>query len=311
MYKGKKIGIAVPAYNVEREVVGVLGNVPDYVDFVTVVDDASLDHTSQAIAKCATERIEILCHKENTGVGGAVITGFRQLLTKGTEILVKIDGDGQMDMSKLPRLLDAIIDEGYDYAKGNRFLHTREIHRMPLLRLIGNFLLTFLTKLCSGYWNIFDPQNGYVAIKRECLLLLDLDHMAKRFFFENDMLVHLNIFNFRVKDVPMPAVYNTEKSSLKIRHVLLTFPLKLTGRTLYRIYQKYILRDFSQIALFLILGFLMMAWGVLFGSYHWFLSLNTGRLASTGTVMVALLPFLMGFQLFLQGIILDIQSTPK
>jgi dolichol-phosphate mannosyltransferase len=311
MYKNNKIGIVIPAYNVEKEIGAVLKDIPDYVDHIVVVDDASADGTLMTAKISADSRVDVLSHAQNKGVGGAVVTGLKHLLSKGADIIAKADGDGQMDLSQLYRLLDALIDEHYAYAKGNRFIHTKDIQSMPLVRLIGNFILTFLTKLCSGYWNVFDPQNGYLAVRREYLQLIDLDNVSERYFFENDMLVHLNIFHLRVKDVSMPAIYHHEKSSMKIHQILLTFPVRLLKRTIYRIYQKYILRDFSQIALFLISGIVFMSWGVLFGGYHWVLSWRTGQYASTGTVMVALLPFLMGFELFLQGIILDIQNTPK
>jgi hypothetical protein len=182
---------------------------------------------------------------------------------------------------------------------------------MPALRLIGNYGLTFLTKLSSGYWHVFDPQNGYVSIKNDALAMIDLDHLAKRYFFENDMLVHLNIFGVRVKDVPIPARYGQEHSSMKVSSVLFTFPWYLFKRFWYRVYQKHILRNFSPIALLWVSGIPLFVWGFLFGAFTWTKSILLNQVATTGTVMISVLPLLMGFQLILEAIILEIQESPK
>jgi glycosyltransferase involved in cell wall biosynthesis len=247
----------------------------------------------------------------NLGVGGATVLGYRKAVELGSDVIVKVDGDGQMPPEYLSLLLDAIVDQDYDYAKGNRFLAGGSLAFMPRGRLIGNIGLTFMTKLASGYWNIFDPQNGYTAIKAEALRLLNLDAIHKGFFFENDMLIHLNFFGCRVKDISIPARYGEEKSDLSVFKVGVTFPLLLFRRFFYRVYQKYVLRDFSPIALFLILGLILFGWGALFGIYLWIESQLTGRLTPTGTIMLSLLPLILGFQLLLQAIVLDIQETPK
>jgi hypothetical protein len=182
---------------------------------------------------------------------------------------------------------------------------------MPFSRWIGNMLLTFLTKLASGYWHIFDPQNGYTAIAVHALETLNLDRIYQGYFFENDMLVQLNIHNYRVKDVPVPAIYGQEVSEIRIPKILVSFSLLLLRRFWYRVYQKYILRDFSPIVLFLFTGLLLMGWGALFGGYHWWQSYRTDTPATTGTVMLAAMPFILGFQLVLQAIVLDIHETPR
>jgi hypothetical protein len=222
-----------------------------------------------------------------------------------------MDGDGQMDPAYLSSLLDAITEQGYDYAKGNRFLASESLALMPKHRLFGNIALTFLTKMASGYWHIFDPQNGYTAIRAGALRVLDLNTIHKRYFFENDMLVHLNFFGFRVKDVAIPARYGKEESSMSVFKVSTTFPLLLVRRYFYRIYQKYVLRDFSPIALFLFLGLILFFWGALFGLYLWVETAISGIATPTGTIMLALLPLVLGFQLLLEAIVLDIQETPK
>jgi hypothetical protein len=275
-----------------------------------VIDDASQDCTYKRVQEADDCRVILLSNTVNQGVGGSTIRGYRKALELGSEITVKVDGDGQMPLDRLPALLDAIIEEGYDYAKGNRFLD-QGLTQMPKGRLIGNIILTFLTKLASGYWQIFDPQNGYIAIDARALRVLDLDSVHKRFFFENDMLVQLNIHNFRVKDVPMPAIYGEEKSHISAFRILITFPILFLRRFLHRIYQKYVLRDFHPIALFLGLGSLLAAWGGGFGIYLWIRSIRTGVETSTGTVMLAVLPLILGFQLLLQAVVLDINETPR
>ncbi|HET8760121.1 MAG TPA: glycosyltransferase family 2 protein [Nitrospiria bacterium] len=311
MYRGRSIGVVIPAYNVERSIRKVVEGLPSWVDRVIVVDDASRDGTLKEAQSIVADNLIVLHHEVNQGVGGATMTGFRRALEEGVKVAVKMDGDGQMDPAHLPALLDAVTVQGYDYSKGNRFLHTTELSAMPRHRLLGNFVLTFLTKLTSGYWNVFDPQNGYLAIRREPLSRLSFDRIAKRFFFENDLLIHLNILNYRVKDVPIPAIYGDEVSNLKVSRVLGSFPLYLFRRFWYRIYQKYVLRDFSPIAVFLFLGLSFFLWGLGFGFYTWWRSAMTGHFASTGTVMLSVLPFLIGFELILQAVILDIQATPK
>jgi glycosyltransferase involved in cell wall biosynthesis len=310
MYRDKRIVIVVPAYNEERHLGKVLADAPDYIDHLIVVDDCSTDETAAVIQSADDDRLIRLRTENNQGVGGATILGYLKASELECDIVVKMDGDGQMMQEHLPRLLDAITD-GYDYAKGNRFLAGVSLASMPRHRLIGNIILTFLNKLASGYWNIFDPQNGYTAISSTALQRLDLGKLHHRYFFENDMLIALNFTNARVADVAIPAQYGTEHSNLNPFKAGITFPLLFIPRFWRRIYQKYILRDFSPIALFLVMGLLLFAWGFLFGAYHWILSVATNHVATTGTVMLAVLPLILGFQLVLQAIVLDIQETPK
>ena len=311
MYKDRRIVTVVPAHDEAPHIGAVIHTMPGFVDDIIVVDDASEDGTAEAAIKCGDRRLVILKTTEVQGVGGATILGYRKALEIGGSIIVKMDGDGQMPAQHLAPLLDAIIDQGYDYAKGNRFLAAESLGFMPRHRLVGNMLLTFLTKLTSGYWQIFDPQNGFTAIRNEALGALDLDKIDKGFFFENDMLIYLSCQSCRVKDVAMPAQYGSEKSDINIIKIGLTFPFLLARKFFHRIYQKYILRDFSPIALFLFLGMALFFWGLLFGLYLWFRTMLTGRATPTGTIMLSLLPLILGFQLLLQAIVLDIQQTPK
>ena len=234
MFRDTRVHVVIPAYNVAAYIGSVLRGLPDFVDTITVVDDGSADGTAEAARAVGDPRVTVLQSPVNEGVGAAMARGFKHALGQGAGIIVKMDGDGQMDPADLARLLEPIVEGRCEYAKGNRFLMSRELDIMPRARLAGNFVLTFLTKLASGYWNVFDPQNGYVAITSDALGLLDLDRLSRRYFFENDMLINLNILNFRVKDVPLPAQYGDERSSLRIKRILVTFPFYLEPPTKQR-----------------------------------------------------------------------------
>jgi len=311
MYKEQVVTAVLPVYNEASHIGHVVSTMPCFVDHIIVVDDCSEDGTAEAASACGDPRLIVLTTPRNQGVGGAMVTGYQRALELESDIIAKMDGDGQMDPAYLPSLLDAIIELGYDYAKGNRFLASESLSAMPRHRLFGNIVLTFLTKLASGYWHVFDPQNGYTAISVAALRVLDLKVLHKRYFFENDMLVHLNFFRFRVKDIAIPARYGEEESHLSVFQVSTTFPLLLVRRFFQRIYQKYVLRDFSPIALFLFLGLILFFWGALFGVYLWVKTAISGIATPTGTIMLALLPLVLGFQLLLEAIVLDVQESPK
>jgi len=311
MYHEVAVHVVIPAYNVAPHITAVVTTLPSWVDTVWVVDDASTDATAERLREIADPRLHRLSHAENQGVGGAMVTGFRAVLEAHEGIVVKMDGDGQMDPAYLPALLDPLVASTCDYTKGNRFLSSHALEQMPTHRLIGNFALTFLTKLASGYWNIFDPQNGYLAIPTVLLKKIDLDHLARRYFFENDMLIHLNILGVRAHDVDIPARYGDEISAMRISRIFLTFPRYLFRRYWYRFYQKHVLRNFSPIALFIVTGLPLLLWGTLFGLFTWYRSVAHHTFASTGTVMLSVLPFIVGFELVLQAIVLEIHETPK
>jgi len=311
MYEGRHVAAVVPAFNESAHVAEVIRRMPAFIDTVVVVDDGSTDGTADAAQRVADTRVHLVRHDQPQGVGGATVAGAQRALELGADFVVKVDGDGQMDPTRIEDLLKPLVYDGYDYAKGNRFLHAAALRQMPPARLLGNLALTFLTKLASGYWHIFDPQNGFLAVRADTLRMLDLTQLAKGFFFEDDMLIHLNILNRRVKDVAMPAHYGTENSSLSVQRVLVTFPFYLARGFCVRIWQKYVLRDFSPIAMFWLVGFPLMLFGGTVGLLTWGNSLWSGVPASTGTVMLSVLPFLLGFELILQAIILEIRETPR
>lgn len=302
----------IPCYNVAPHIADVLAAVPDYVDQVIAVDDGSRDDTMKTLEAATDRRVEVIRHERNRGVGAAMRTGLARGAQAGADLLVKVDGDDQMDLADLTKLLDALVDDPRcGYAKGNRLVDQKALSRMPRLRVIGNFALTFLTKLASGYWYVVDPQNGYLAIRRDVWERLDPARISDGYFFENDMLVGLNILDIPVKDVPIPARYGDERSYLRVRRVLFSFAFLLVRRTFYRVYTKYMLRDFSPIALFLLTGLPLFIWGVAFGAYQWWSHLQQGIATPTGTVIVAVVPLILGFQLLLQALVLDIQNSPR
>lgn len=302
----------MPAYNEGRLVGGVVDTMPPLVDLIVIVDDASGDDTWEVIQEKAGEdaRVRPIRHEKNRGVGGAIKSAHAAALDEGADICVVMAGDGQMDPAYLPDLLDPIVDDGYDFTKGNRFWAQDSLKGMPRYRIFGNIVLTFMTKLASGYWDIFDPQNGYTAIRAEALKDLPMERVREGYVFENDLLIHLNIANRRIKDIPIPARYGEEKSSIKLWKVIPQFSNFLFWRFFYRVYQKYVLRSFSPIALFLLSGILFTLWGVLVGI--WVIIYSIGpETASTGTVILSIVPFLMGFQLLLAALVLDIVAQPK
>jgi glycosyltransferase involved in cell wall biosynthesis len=311
LYKDRVIAVTIPAYNEEGFILNVIQTMPSFVDQIIVVDDCSTDRTYDTVKNARDKRTQLLSSGHNRGVGGATLLGYKKALDAGADIVVKMDADGQMRPEYLDKLIDPLIEDGFDYAKGNRFLMAEFLPQMPKTRLFGNIVMTFMTKLASGYWHIFDPQNGYTAIRAETLRGLNLSAVHERYFFENDMLCQLNLQNARVKDVPIPAKYAGEVSSMSLLRVAFTFPVLLFRRFLVRIVYKYVVRDFSPIALFLFLGSLLFTWGVLFGAYIWVRSIVTDDFNSAGTVMLSVLPLILGFQLLLQAIVLDIQQTPK
>ncbi|MEA1924687.1 MAG: glycosyltransferase family 2 protein [Candidatus Altiarchaeota archaeon] len=310
MYRDKKVSVVIPAYNEEKLVGRVIETMPLFVDWIIVVDDASTDRTSRVAKSIRDNRVIVLRHGRNQGVGGAILTGHRKALELGVDISAVMAGDAQMDPQYLPLLLNALIDEDYDYAKGNRFLVRDSLKKMPKIRVLGNAILTFFTKLASGYWHIFDPQNGYTTIKTSVLKNLELDEISRRYEFENDMLINLNMRNYRVKDVAIPALYGNEKSGIRLYSFIPRTSLILMQRFLRRINEKYVLRNFHPIALLLGSGMLIFLIGSLFGFYIIYLRLQTS-IISTGTVMLSVLPLIIGFQLLLAAFILDIIETPK
>jgi len=311
MIEGKKIAVVVPAYRVADRIGEVIARMPACVDRTIVVDDASPDDVAERVTKMQDPRVILLRHSKNRGVGGATVTGMLEAMRKACDIIVKCDGDGQMDPADIPRLVDPLVKGLADHAKGCRFHHFRALRTMPLWRLVGNIGLTFLTKMASGYWNVLDPVNGFLATRVEVLSCLHLSEISRRYFFETDLLIRLNILEARVADVPFPARYADEVSTLSIPRALFVFPFRLLGGLVRRIFWRYLFYDVSPVAIFALLGTVSLGFGVVFGAYHWISNVVRGIGTPAGTVILAALPCIIGFQLLVQAIVLDIQSTPR
>jgi dolichol-phosphate mannosyltransferase len=308
-----KIAVVVPAYRVEGEVAGVLCGLPAYVQHIIVVDDASPDATSEVVADLAKRdaRIVLIRHAQNHGVGGAMLTGFDQALELGAQIIVKVDGDGQMDSSHLPELILPLIEGKADYTKGNRFRDFVALQKMPFIRRLGNMGLGFLSKTATGYWNIFDPTNGFLAIRAEALAQLPLNQIDRSYYFETSMLANLYLIGAVVRDVPMPARYQGEPSNLNIRRVLFEFPFKLFITLIRRVMLKNFIYDFSMGTIYLTAGIPLLLFGLSFGIIKWIHYARLDVPAPTGTVMLPTLTVLLGLQLLLSFIEIDLRSVPK
>ena len=309
---GPLVAVVIPAYHVTRHVLGVIAAIGPQVRRIFVVDDACPEGSGAHVEQhCTDPRVRVLRHEVNQGVGGAVMTGYRTALDEGYDILVKVDGDGQMD----PALIDGFVaplQAGLaDYAKGNRFFDLEQIHQMPRMRLFGNAVLSFMAKLSTGYWDLFDPTNGYTAIHRAAASRLNFDKISRRYFFETDMLFRLNTLRAVVVDVPMDARYGDETSSLKISRVVGEFMVKHARNFCKRVFYNYYLRDMSLASVQLPLGLLLMAFGMVFGGAQWLHSAASGLPATAGTVMLAGLPLLVGLQLVLAFIGHDMAHVPR
>ncbi|MEY2928224.1 MAG: hypothetical protein RL367_2701 [Pseudomonadota bacterium] len=309
---GPHIAVVIPCFRVSKQVLDVIAKIGPEVRLIFAVDDCCPEKSGHLIAEsCDDPRLSVLYHDANKGVGGAVMTGYRAALAAGADVIVKVDGDGQMDPALVPVIARPVLDGRADYAKGNRFHSVWNVRSMPGIRLFGNAVLSFLTKLSSGYWSIFDPTNGYTAIHAEALRQLELANVNERYFFESDMLINLGNIRAVVADVPMAAKYGDEQSSLKIGQVIGQFLTKNLRELTKRIFYTYFLRDFNMASAQLLMGSLLFGFGSIFGAIHWFESMSSGAPATTGTVMIATLPIILGFQLLLGFLGFDMANEPK
>jgi glycosyltransferase involved in cell wall biosynthesis len=311
MYKDKKIAALVPAYNEEKLIKKTIQSMPDFVDLIIVVNDCSQDNTAVEIRSAKEKRVMLIEHHKNTGLGGAIKSAVREAKKQEVEIGVVMAGDNQMDPHYLPALLDPICEEDYDMTKANRFYSSDGYNNMPKYRVFGSIVLAFMTRVTSGYWNIMDPQNGYVAYGPKVLERLNFEKITNGYALENDILINLNILGLRIKEIPVKAVYGEEVSHMKMWKIIPQFTWFLFLGFFRRIFKKYVLRGIHPIALFFFSGTLLFMWGLGFGAIKWIESINTGVAATTGTVMLAALPLLMGFEMLLWAFVLDIQEQPK
>lgn len=315
MIRGKRregrVAVVIPAFNAEETIGAVIRSLPSFVDLVIVVDDGSHDKTAARVQALADPRVILIRHAQNQGVGAAVLTGYREAFRQGASVVVKMDADGQMDPAYLPRIVRPILEGKADYTKGNRFLHLRDLRGMPWLRRLGNFGLSLLTKLASGYWHIFDPTNGYTAIHRELIPLVLNGRISRRFFFESSLLIELALNRAVVRDVYIPARYPSARSHLSEFHALVSFPPRLLLGFLRRVWVQYVVRDFGVVSLLGMSGLFMLFAGLIFGAYHWHQSALAGKVTPAGTVMIAALLVILGAQALFQALLLDVLNVPK
>ena len=307
------ITVVIPCYNVAKHIKDVIGNIPDSISYIIVVNDCSKDDTEPILLKLANENKKIIYirHEVNQGVGGAMISGYKRSMELNADITIKMDGDGQMDPAYIPALIKPLVEDKADFTKGNRFRDLNALRKMPLIRRFGNLGLSFMIKAASGYWNIFDPNNGFIAIKSETLNYLDLNKIHKRYFFESSMLIRLYRINAVVQDIPMKARYGDEKSGLSIARTLFEFPFKLFIAFLKRIILKYFLYDFNVASIYLLVGSPLFLFGIYYGVTN-FLKYSRNHIgAPTGTVVIPTLLIILGFQLLLSAVTYDITNYPK
>lgn len=307
----QEIAVVIPTYKARNHILGVISEIGPEVARIYVVDDCCPDHSGDfVVANCKDDRVAVLKHTANQGVGGAVVTGYKAAIEDGMNILVKIDSDGQMDPALIMDFVTPIASGEADYAKGNRFFDLEKVRSMPKARLFGNAVLSLMCKLSSGYWNLFDPTNGYTAIHADVARHLPFNKISRRYFFETDILFRLNTLRAVVVDIPMNAKYGDEVSNLKISKILGEFLAKHIRNFSKRIFYNYYLRDMSLASIELPAGLILLGFGSIYGCYHWMDSAQAGIPTPAGTVMLSALPILAGIQLLLGFIGYDVSSVP-
>ncbi len=308
-----KIAVVIPYYNASKHIVNVINKLPVFIRAIYLVNDKSPEEIPLNELREINnfDKISIIDSDINTGVGGATKKGFLKAIDDDMEYVIKVDADDQMDTTYIPELLKPLILDNADYAKGNRFRDFKALKSMPATRKSGNLLLSFLTKIATGYWNNFDPTNGFFAVKTSFLKNTDFDNLSNRYYFETSLISEMYFQNVRIKDVPMPAVYGDEKSSMTVWKMPFIFIPKLLKTFLKRIVKTYFIYDFNMSSIYILLGIPLFLFGVIYGVYQWWYYSSVDELAPTGTIMLITLSIILGFQLLLQSIHYDIIRTPK
>ena len=310
--EGMKVGIIIPAYKVKEKILDVITSIGKEVSEICVVDDGCPENSGRAIQQYINDpRVVVLFHNKNKGVGAAMKTGFNYYLDRDIDIIVKMDGDGQMKSRDLKSLIFPLVSREADYSKGNRFFSIESMRRIPKIRLFGNVILSFFSKAASGYWNIFDPNNGFVAIRKPVLREINFSKVSNRYFFESDMLFRLYLLGARVVDVPIVANYENEKSSLSLWKASVEFPLKHFRNLIKRIFLTYFVKDFSLPGLQLLFGSLFLFSGSVLGLLSFLRAQEQATSTPPGTLILFALLMFFGFQLILGFISYDVQNVPK
>jgi glycosyltransferase involved in cell wall biosynthesis len=308
--KNHSITVVIPCYKVEKQIQKVVAEIPDYITSIILVDDASPDKTGEILDQLSKEnsKVTVLHHSKNQGVGGAMISGFEEAIKQKQDIVIKMDGDGQMDTAYFDKMLKAVVEDNYHFAKGNRFFDRKMLRKMPAIRRMGNLGMSFLIKMASGYWNVFDPTNGFFCIQTATLSRIDFKRLSKRFFFESSLLIELYYTGAKIKDIAMPAIYAEEKSNLSVWKTFFTFPPKLFKAFLRRIWLRYFIYDFNIGSLYIFFGIPLFLFGIIFGIIKWIHYARLDVASPTGTIMIAVISLVLGFQMILTAIQYDINA---
>jgi glycosyltransferase involved in cell wall biosynthesis len=309
MLEGKSVAVVVPAHDEEALVGATIQGIPEFVDRIYVVDDASGDGTVAAARAAGDGRVEVIAHDRNRGVGGAIVTGYRRAVAEGVDVACVMAADNQMDPADLEKIALPVARGEVDYTKANRLVSGEAWRTIPRTRYLGNAVLSFLTKIASGYWHVADSQSGYTAASREILEQLDLERIYRGYGFPNDMLVHLNVWNARVRDVTARPVYGIgETSGIRYRRVVPRISWLLIKGFFWRMREKYVIRDFHPLVLFYALGFLMTLVGLGLGIAETVLRI-LGNEVSVATVVLVALLLTFGSQFTLFAMWFDMESN--
>jgi glycosyltransferase involved in cell wall biosynthesis len=309
MLDGKRVAVVVPAFDEERLVGETIRGIPDFVDRIFVVDDASRDGTASAAQETDDPRVEVVRHERNAGVGAAIATGYRRALEEGVDVTCVMAADNQMDPAELRSLVEPVVLGEVEYAKANRLVSGEAWKVIPRSRYLGNAVLSLLTKIASGYWHVADSQAGYTALSLDALRRLDLDELYPRYGFPNDMLVHLNVQNARVRDVPSRPIYDVgERSGIKFRSVVPRISWLLFKGFWWRMGQKYVIRDFHPLVFFYVFGLLMLSVGFVLGFVELILRIAGNAITPATIVLVAVL-LIAGLQMTLFAMWFDMEAN--
>jgi glycosyltransferase involved in cell wall biosynthesis len=309
MLEGKRVAVVVPAHDEEKLIAETIRSIPEFVDRVYVVDDHSNDGTAAAVRALNYQRVELIEHKRNLGVGAAILTGYQRALEERIDVTAVMAADAQMDPADLEMLAAPVARNEVDYAKANRLFTGQAWEVIPRYRYLGNAILSLLTKIASGYWHVADSQSGYTAISLRYLELLDLDRIYPRYGFPNDMLVHLNVWDARVRDFPSRPIYGVgERSGIRLRKVVPRISWLLFKGFFWRLREKYVIRDFHPLVFFYMLGFLMTILGLGLGIAEVVLRILGNHITPATVVLIALL-LISGSQFTLFAMWFDMESN--
>ncbi len=310
MKNSNSIAVVIPFYNASKHIINVISKLPKAINTIYIVNDCSKEEIPKEKLQKFTNIVYLKTDK-NLGVGGATKLGFKKAIEDNIDIVIKVDADDQMDTSYIDQLISPLLRNEAQYSKGNRFRDFKALKDMPFLRKTGNLILSFLTKAATGYWNNFDPTNGFFAVKTKTLKTLDFDNISNRYYFETSLIAELYFQKAIIKDLAMPAIYGNEKSNMKVWKMPFVFIPKLFKTFIKRIIKSYFVYDFNISSIYILLGIPLFLFGVIYGIYNWWYFVSNNMLAPTGTIMLVTLTIIIGFQLLLQAIHYDIINAPK